>query len=190
VRDRWIVDVVFTRLRGMGRCTLAEMRLIFGTAPPPTGGNLSLGGGPTIHVPLEAGALSWTGHVFDDGRWFANGAGLRGIVRPCAPDDLWALAYESSLNLPSSHVEAVLRGQLASRSLPAEAGRLEIQRIAAVTGASSPRGIAAGEKGRWDIVGDEGKVGLTIEGIAFTSAVAPAPFSPPGAERLAFHSHE
>ncbi len=81
-------------------------------------------------VDLDLGAWQLRGQVFDVARWGRAGSGaLVGQVRPCTESDIWLVPHLPAVQLPSAHLENILRAAWALGGRPGAPESLRIGRI-------------------------------------------------------------
>jgi NAD(P)-dependent dehydrogenase (short-subunit alcohol dehydrogenase family) len=102
----WVVSVTLTGQGG----TVASMRLVHGADQAPLPVAIVEAGAAPQPVTLTTGAWAWRGQTFDLARWRRDGSGsLVGTVRPCTESDLWLVPHLPAVQLPSAHLENILR---------------------------------------------------------------------------------
>lgn len=136
----WVVSVTLATERGVAarlnlvhgqRTSLSEVLVADGAeaggAAEPAGAGVEMATTPEA---LRSGDWQLRGQVFDVARWRqAAGGALIGQVRPCTEGDIWLVPHLPAVQLPSAHLENILRAAWALCGRQGAPESLRVERI-------------------------------------------------------------
>lgn len=158
--EHWVVSVILAN----GRDVVARMQLVHG-ARAPLGSPPAAGGGDPVAI--DSGAWTWGGALFPLARWQRPGDGtLRAPLQGCSEADLFQVPHLPAVQLPSAHLENILRAAWALEGRGGAPAGLRIRRME-IGALRTPATALVLEGGVWYVLDHGDRVLVSLDGLTF-----------------------